>query len=122
MSPTFIHGRLATTALLFILFMAAWGFWRYFRKGGLDSSYWGALVIGEILILVQGALGAYLWLSGLRPDRGIHFLYGVAAALVIPGVWAFTKGRQERREMLIYALMLLFLVGLLLRAMGTAGT
>jgi len=111
---------MATTALLFILFMAAWGLWRYFRKQGVESSYWGALIIGEILILVQGALGAYLWLSGLRPDRDIHFLYGVAAALVIPGVWAFTKGRQERREMLIYGLMLLFLVGLLLRAMGTS--
>ena len=122
MTLTDVHGRLATTALLFILFMAAWGLWRFFSRQGVDSSYWGALVIGEILILVQGALGAYLWLSGLRPDRDIHFLYGIAAALVIPGVWAFTKGRQERREMLIYALMLLFMVGLLLRAMGTAGT
>ena len=116
-----VHGRMATTAVLFILFMAAWGLWRFFRKQGADSNYWGALIIGELLILVQGGLGATLWLRGEYPERGIHFLYGVAAALVIPGVWAFTKGRQERREMLIYGLMLLFLVGLLLRAMGTAG-
>ena len=121
MSLTDVHARLAVSAVLFTAFLAIRGFWRYFRKQGVDSSFWGALIIGEVLILVQGGLGIYLWLVGLRPDRGIHFLYGVASALVIPGVWAFTRGKQERREMLLNAVMLLFLVGLLFRAIGTGG-
>ena len=140
MSLADIHGRLANTALLFIAILAAWGLWRMIRKQGVSSSYWGALVIGEVLILLQGALGAYLWLVGERPDRGIHILYGIVSALVIPGVYAFTKGNQdtptsqdesvdqgerqrlERRTMMVYAFALLFLFGILLRSVGTAIT
>ena len=89
-------------------------------QAGAEQQLLGALVIGEILVIVQGLLGGYLWLIGLRPDRSIHILYGVVAALVIPAIYAFTKGGQERREMLIYAVALLFMVGILIRAMGTA--
>jgi hypothetical protein len=114
-----IHGRLGNTAMFYMIIMAAWGLWRYFRKQGLDSNYWGALVIGEILLLAQGALGAYLWIVGARPDRGIHLLYGIASVLVIPGLYAYTHGDDRRRVMLIYGIVLLFLIGLILRAIGT---
>jgi hypothetical protein len=120
MSLSDIHARLGNTAMYYMIIMAVWGLWRYFRKQGLDSNYWGALVIGEILIVIQGLLGGYLWLSGLRPGRGIHILYGIAAALVIPGVYAFTQGDDRRRVMLIYGISLLFLVGLIIRAVSTA--
>lgn len=120
MTLSLFHGRLAISALLFILFMGLWGLWRYFRKEGLTPNYWGALVIGEVLILLQGGLGGYLYLTGLHPARSIHILYGVASALVIPGVYAFTKGTEDRRTMLIYAVALLFLVGLIIRGITTA--
>lgn len=120
-----IHGRLANTALFFTLAMAVWGLFRYFRKQGLDGSYWGALIIGEILYLVQGALGAYLFFSGAGnlTGRYIHILYGVVSVLVVPSVFAFTRGEGEgeRRVQLVYAVALLFLVGILLRAQATAG-
>jgi hypothetical protein len=120
MSLSDIHARLGNTAMYYMIIMAVWGLWRYFRKQGLDSNYWGALVIGEILIVLQGLLGGYLWLAGLRPGRGIHILYGIAAALVIPGVYAFTHGDDRQRVMLIYGISLLFLVGLIIRAVSTA--
>lgn len=120
MSLADFHGRLANTSLLFIAILAAWGLWRTIRKEGVGSSYWGALVIGELLILVQGGLGAYLWLVGARPDRSIHILYGIVSALLIPGVYAFTKGSQDNRTMMFYAFALLFLFGILLRSVGTA--
>lgn len=125
MSLVEIHGRLANTALFFTLALALWGLFRYFRKQGLDSSYWGALIIGEVVYLVQGALGAYLFFSGVGnlTGRYIHILYGVTSLLVIPAVFAFTRGEGEgeRRVQLVYALALLFLVGIMLRAQMTAG-
>jgi hypothetical protein len=48
-------------------------------------------------------------------------LYGLVSALAIPAVYAYTKGGEERREMLIYAVVALVTAGLILRATVTAG-
>jgi hypothetical protein len=120
MSLSEIHGRLGNTAVYYVIIMGVWGLWRYFRRQGMDSNYGGALVIGEILILLQGLLGAYLFISGLRPGRGIHLLYGIVSALVIPGVFSYTQGDDRRRVMLIYGISLLILAALILRAITTA--
>ena len=78
------------------------------------------MVIAEVLILLQGALGIYLWIMELRPGRGgIHPLYGVVTALAILFVYVFTKGREDRPEMLMYTVAFLMMIGLALRAMVT---
>lgn len=115
-----IHARLANTAVIFCIIIAVWGGWRFLRKQGVNSNYWGAAVIAEILIIVQGLLGVFLWISDLRPARGwLHILYGVVGVLAIPLVYAYTKGREDRPEMLIYCVGFLILTGLLLRAIVT---
>ncbi len=114
-----IHARLANTALLYIVLIVLWGWFRYFRRQGINSSYWGALAIGEVLILIQAGLGFYLWLIGIQPAQPIHIIYGVISALAIPAAFAFTKGRDTRAEMLVYSAAMLFLVGLLWRAVAT---
>jgi len=121
MSLTVIHGNLANAALIYFAILAVWGLIRFARRQGIGSNYWGALVIAELLILAQGTLGAYLWYSGLRPARGIHILYGLVSALTIPAVYVYTKSREERKEILIYAVVALVTVGLILRATTTAG-
>lgn len=122
MSVIEIHSRLGNTALFYTVVMAAWGLWRYFRRQPVDSNYWGALVIAEVLYLAQAGLGAYLYFSGIGVlERGVHILYGVVSVLVLPGIFAFTRGQEERRSMLIYGTGFLFLVGIVLRAIGTAG-
>jgi hypothetical protein len=121
MSLVDIHARLGNTALYYAIILALWGLWRVIRKQGVDSNYWGALLIGEILIILQGALGTYLWLIGGRPERGIHILYGIVAAIIIPGIYAYTKGNQDRRVMLIYGVALLAMVGIIIRSIMTAG-
>jgi hypothetical protein len=119
MSLVDIHARLASTAVFYSLALFLWGLWRYFRKEGVDGSYWGALAIAELLILIQGILGTYLWVTGLRPGQLLHLLYGVVGVLTIPTVFAYTRGRDSRSEMLIYGLVMLFLGGILLRAIMT---
>jgi hypothetical protein len=117
-----IHSRLANTVILYSLVLAIWGLWRFFRKQGLDSSFWGALVIAEALILIQGGLGVILWALSLRPARGVvHILYGVISALSLPAVYVYTRGRDTRREMLLYGVVLLFMVGIAFRAVTTGG-
>jgi len=116
-----VHARLAITALVFCGIMTIWALWRFFRKQGINSSYWGAVIIAEVVILGQGLLGTYLWFIGLRPERGVHWLYGVVLALAMPLVYTFTKGRQERPETLMYGVGFLVMFFLVLRSMVTGG-
>ena len=120
MTLAFFHNRLSVTAGLFFLVIALWGFWRFFRKQGIDSSYFGALVIGEVLVVVQAILGIILWIEGARPARGaIHLIYGFLIPAVIPLVYNYTKGGSSRRESLVYGAAIIFGVGLILRAITT---
>ncbi len=123
MSLVEIHGRLANTALMYASVMAFWGLWRYFRKQNVSENYWGALVIGEALFLVQALLGAYLHFSGTGDlvGRGMHILYGLTAVLVLPVLFAFTHGHEQRRINMVYGAGFLFLVGILIRSIATAG-
>jgi hypothetical protein len=122
MSLTLLHDRFALTALMYMVIMGVWGLWRYLRGGSLDGAFWGALVVAEIVLILQGLVGGYLWITGLRPLRGsVHILYGVASVLVIPGIFAFTRGSSDRRALFIYAIGLLFLAGLVVRGIATGG-
>ena len=117
-----IHGGLANTALYYTIAMAVWGLYRYFRRQGVDGNYWAALVIAEGLYLVQGALGAILFFSGIGHLAGpfMHILYGVVAVLVVPALFMYTRGDETRRVMLVYGVGFLFMVGILLRSMATS--
>ncbi len=117
-----LHDRLSQTILFFALICALWGFWRYFRREGVRGDFWGALLILEAVILVQGLLGFVLVWMRLQPVRGgIHFLYGVALALALPLVYVYTRSQDGRREQLIYSIVLATMVGLALRAISTGG-
>jgi hypothetical protein len=120
MSLVEVHARLGNTAVIYVAILGLWALWRFFRRQGIDSSYWGALVIAELLILLQGGLGAYMWLQGQVPLRGgMHILYGVLSVIGIPVAFAFTRGREDRSALLVYGAGLLFLAALMLRAITT---
>lgn len=117
-----IHGRLANTVMLYCLIIGAWGLWRFFRKQGVSSSYWGSVVIAELLVLIQGGLGIWLYAVGEAPARGaVHVLYGVVCAISLPAVYVYTRGRDERREMLLYGIVAIFVGVISIRAMLTGG-
>ena len=115
-----IHARIGNMALLYFLIVSLWGFYRFFRKQGIDSAFWGVLAIAEILVIVQALLGVSLWVAGDRPARSIHVLYGVVIPLLIPGAYLYTQGRGERAEILVYATATIITVGLIIRAVYTA--
>lgn len=122
MSPDFsFHGLIANTSQMYFLALAIWSFWRFFRKKGLDSNFWGALAIGEGLIIIEVLIGMYLYfIMGLRPARGgMHLLYGFLVPTLIPFVYSYTKGREEYAESLAYGTTLIIAAGLIFRAIGT---
>ncbi len=117
-----IHGRLGNTALFFTIAMAIWSFFKFFRKQGPDGNYWGALVIAEVVYVIQGLLGAIIMLLGIGvvDNLVMHSLYGVLSLLPVPGMFIYSRGKENTRTMLIFGLVLIAQIALILRGMATA--
>jgi len=120
MSLNLIHNGLSNACTLFSLIIFGYGLWTFFRNQGMSGSYLGVLIVGELLFLTQLAVGVALALQGAVPARAwIHYLYGIVLVISLPGLYAFLRGRDSRREVLIYAFMGLFLAGISLRSIAT---
>ena len=116
-----LHDRVGNAAPLFMILVGVLSVINYFRGVGLDGNVIGAVIVGEIMMLVQATLGIILLVAGgLYPARGIHFLYGSLTILFFPALWAYTRGATDRRAALLWAVGGLFMMGLTLRAIGTA--
>lgn len=114
-----VHGILGNAFLYFALMIAAWALLHVLRQQEIGGSFWGGIVIGEGLALVQAAVGGIMVAQGLLPPRTIHFLYGGLTLLTWPAVFTFTRGGTGRREALYWALASAFLFGITLRAIST---
>jgi hypothetical protein len=120
MSLTQIHGLLSRAIMLYTLIIAGFAGLHLLRKREIGGDFWGAVILGEGLIVAQGILGIVLLIEGLAPGRLIHILYGIVAMITWPAVFAFTKGGTTRRETVYWLLLSVFLFGISLRAMTTA--
>ncbi len=115
-----LHERVGNAAPLFMILLGILSLINYIRGQGVDGNIVGAVVVGELLMFVQVSLGLILFFSGLFPARIIHFLYGTLTILAFPALWVYTQGAMDRRASLLWALAGLFMMGLTLRAIGTA--
>ncbi len=115
------HDRLATSVMLFMFAVGLWGLATYLKGGMLEGSLSGALMIGQVLIIVQGLFGLVLYINGPRPSDPVHILYGITAAIVMPFVYTYAKDRNPRQSLVIFSLIALFIGGLAIRGMTTGG-
>ncbi len=113
-----IHGNLATAVMLFNALLGVWALAKYLRNnGGVDGQFAGALALSPILGLIQMITGLVLVGMGLGgAARLVHFLYGVLVVINIPAAFAFTRGRDDRPVLLLYAAVLFFTMGCGIRA------
>lgn len=115
-----LHQSVAFTGLGLVVLTAVWAIVAFLRRRGASPGFRSALLVTEIVLLLQGALGAVLVASGLRPRQGLHFVYGVLAAVLIPVAYGYTTSATRQREPLIWMLAMLAIVGLVIRAITTA--
>ena len=116
-----LHDRLQVAWMLFMIIIGLWGCGLFLTNRSIGGDFWGALVIAEGLVIVEALIGILMYAGGLRPSRDLfHILYGVVAVISIPGAFAFTRGRDDRFEALIYGLLGFFLMGIAIRAGTTA--
>ncbi len=117
-----LHDGLGNAATLFALILALWGFVRYARGSGVGGDFLGAVAVAEGLIVAEVLVGFLLYANGHAVARiGIHVLYGITALISFPAFYAYSQGRDERLEQLLWALVAFFVWGLTIRARQVAG-
>ena len=124
MSLLQIHTGLSNACVMFSLLMGGYSLWRFARKQGVGGNLWGILAAAQVLYVAQGVVGGlvFLTLPAHNPGwRWVHILYGVVLLIGLPGAYAYMRGKDDQHAALIYGLMGLFLAGVSLRAIGTAG-
>jgi heme A synthase len=114
-----LHRVISLSSVIFLGFIGIWGFIRAIRDNGVDGSYMGALVIGELLLILQALLGLIMVIDGARPGRTVHFIYGAFALVALPVLFAYLKGDDTNQSQWYYAIAALFLAGVAVRAIGT---
>lgn len=119
-----IHRGVSTAITMYFLILGIWGLIRAIRGQSVDGNYLGALVIIEILIIVQGVLGTVLWVAGNDANVvrfEIHLLYGVFGIIFLPFVYmVMLRGDTSNRGQWVLSFTTLFLFGIALRAIATA--
>jgi hypothetical protein len=110
-----LHDRLSITVILFMAVVGVWGLVAYFRGQPMSGSLAGALIIGQLLVVLQVGAGALLLGLGARQPGMTHYLYGITAVLVLPFAWSFFRDRDQRQALLMYSLLALFIFGLAIR-------
>ena len=120
MDTLFLHQRLAVAILLYLVALGIWGVALAARGQGPSPSYRGAIVIVEIAILAQGALGGLTWIGGQGPPQDwLHILYGFALLLALPFASTFVRDSSPRRTALTLGLVAFFAAGLAIRGITT---
>lgn len=92
MTFTDVHGLLGRSFLFFSALITLWALLQTVRGREIGGDFWGAVAIGEGLIVLQTIVGIILVLQHRMPARPIHFVYGGVALLLWPAVFAFTRG------------------------------
>lgn len=113
-----LHNSLALSMLYFMFICGVWGVISALGQG-LSPSLSGALVIGEVLIVVQGLLGAISYAAGSRPGQAVHVLYGLTAVITLPAIYSYARGRSAKQQALFLGIGALFIFGLAIRGMAT---
>jgi hypothetical protein len=123
-SVIFVHSRLAVTATWFILFLGIWALFQRIRGQPLGGSWYGALVVGEVLLILQAGLGVYLYTQGLSaalPRPFMHILYGIVSVITLPAAQSyFGSLDDENTKTIAMAVACAFLYGIILRAGSVA--
>jgi len=83
--------------LLLGLVGALWSGWNIWQRR-VSPALRAYLRLTEGAIAIQALVGVGLFISGRRPEEGLHWLYGPAVLLALPVAWTLTRNAGERRE------------------------
>ncbi|HSF86602.1 MAG TPA: hypothetical protein VLG28_13225 [Acidimicrobiia bacterium] len=100
--------------------VGVWGLVLAAMKREPDRTFGFAVAGATVIMLVQVGAGLWLWGQGSRPGDGFHVFYGVVITITFTLAYLY-RSTMARRPALSYGLLLLFVMGLGLRAWANVG-
>jgi hypothetical protein len=77
------------------------------------------LIVTAGLGVLQALFGGLLFLSGERPEEGLHFVYGLIVLGAIPVAYVYSDQKQVRRDIIIMGIAAILVIGAAIRALAT---
>jgi heme A synthase len=123
-----LHSYNVYLVLAAAVITGVWGLIIFFRNKELSAmprSWRTMLIVTGGLGVLQALFGILMVLSGLKPGGGhglyyLHYVYGAIVALGLPvGMTYATSGKNPRRDVLIYSIVVLIIAAAAVRAFLT---
>jgi len=92
-----------------------WGIGLAITKRGLGRAFRVGRALAFAAMGIQIGAGLVLWGRGQRPGNGFHVFYGIVIVVTFSFAYLY-RPQMDRRPALSYGLLLLFVMGLGLRA------
>jgi hypothetical protein len=119
-----IHQALARSGTSFFIFLGIWALFLRIRSRPLNSSWYGAMVIGELLAIAQFLIGLFLYWEGLGvnlPRPLIHILYAMVTVITLPSAYGYvSRIDDENIKTLLMAIVCFFQMEMFIRAAAVA--
>lgn len=109
------HSAWAWVAVTTTGLVGVWGLGLALAKRTADRAFRIGWAVAYAAITVQIAAGLVMWGAGERPENDFHVFYGVTIAATFAFAYVY-RAQMERRPALAYGLMMLFVMGLGMRA------
>lgn len=100
--------------------VGAWGLIAGIVRRGPGRVFPWARGIAIATMLIQVAAGVYLYTNDVRPGNSFHVFYGVVIVITFTIAYLY-RSTMARRPALTYGVLLLFVMGLGLRAWANVG-
>jgi hypothetical protein len=95
--------------------VGVWGLALALMKRELNRGFTIARAVAIFAILVQIGAGVVLYSNDIRPGNSFHVFYGVVIAITLTLAYLY-RSTMARKPALTYGILLLFVMGLGLRA------
>lgn len=109
------HGWWFYVAVISTGIVGAWGLALALLKRDPGRAFFAARAAAIAVMLIQVSAGVYMYSNGVQPGNAFHLFYGVVIVITLTLAYLY-RSTMARRPALTYGVLLLFVMGLGLRA------
>lgn len=107
-----IHSILFNMVILYSFLLGVYAAVLATRNESISGNFWGAIGVYVVLSAITLIVGIILILSGYTVESGgriiIYILYMLFMIVIMPGLFSFLQGRDDRSAAIYFAMLALF--------------